>query len=152
MLLVRSSTDLAPREMVSFLLVKVCNEVEPKAEHHDESAAQKTMDEQRTALTTGAQDPRFLVEDESCHTPRADRGGVFPLSRDQQSVRVSSEPFSNNCRGCALLSPSTDGHRRQSPCDGTQPHGSFGTYFCWRMGRCSSTNIVRSAWKATSTV
>ena len=93
-----------------------------------------------------------LVEDESCHTPRADRGGFFTLSRDQQSVRVSSEPFSDNCKGCALLSPSTDSHRRQSPCDSTQPHAFFGTYLWWRTGRRSSTNIVRSAWKATSTM
>ena len=71
-------TDLAPREMVSFLPVKVPDEVEPKAGHHEESAAQKMMDEQRTALTVGAQEPPVLVEDESCHTPRADRGGVFP--------------------------------------------------------------------------
>ena len=62
-------TDEAPREMVSFLLVKIPDEVEPKVEHHDEPAAQKMMDEQRTALTAGAQEPPVLVEDESCHTP-----------------------------------------------------------------------------------
>ena len=72
MLLARSSNGSeAPREMVSFLLVKVPDEVEPKVEHHDEPAAQKMMDEQRTALTVGAQEPRVLLEDDSCHTPRA---------------------------------------------------------------------------------
>ena len=73
--------------------VKVLDGVETKVGHHVGSVAQKMMDEQRTALTAGAQEPPVLLEDESCHTPRADRGGVFPLSRDQQSVRVSSEPF-----------------------------------------------------------
>ena len=92
------------RVMVSFLLVKVPNEVEPKVEHHDESAAQKMMDEQRTALTAGAQESRFLVEDESCHTPREDLGGVFPHSRDVHRDHVFSESlFQSLPRSCSSL-------------------------------------------------
>ena len=46
--------------------VKFPDEVETKVGHHDGSVAQNMMDEQRTALTAGPQEPPVLVEDESC--------------------------------------------------------------------------------------